>query len=118
MFDCIVKKQVDYKKTREVKPFPNTPEAFLYKLGSVAKDAVTGFSGIIVNRTQWLHNCNVYAIQPTELKADGSKRDLGYFDEPQIVLGEEYCGEVVVPQPQPEKRRPGGPASPVALANR
>lgn len=58
---------------------------FAFFLGDEAKDKITGFSGIIICRSQYLHNCNTYGLRPTELK-DGAPGDTVWFDEPQLDL--------------------------------
>lgn len=58
---------------------------FKFELGSLAKDIITGYKGIIIYRTQWINNCNVYGIKCQELK-DGKPIDSHQFDEPQIEL--------------------------------
>jgi hypothetical protein len=61
---------------------------FLHELGLTAKDKITGFSGIITVRCEFLTGCNRYCIQPVELK-DGKPLDTIYFDEAQIsIIGE------------------------------
>jgi len=82
---------------------------FKFALGSEVKDLITGFSGVIVARTQWLYNCNVYRVQPKDLK-EGAIREAGQFDEPQLEL-------VQAPVVQ-ERRTTGGPDRPVARTNR
>lgn len=56
------------------------------ELGMVARDTITGFTGVVVADTQWLHGCRRLTLQPQELKPDGSMRDTCSFDEPQLVL--------------------------------
>ncbi|MCP4304697.1 MAG: hypothetical protein GY788_07440 [bacterium] len=55
------------------------------ELGDEAKDRISGFSGIVVATTEWLHACRRITIQPKELK-DGLPMDNHTFDEPQIEL--------------------------------
>jgi hypothetical protein len=57
------------------------------KLGDVAKDSITGFQGVVVCLSQWLHGCRRITLQPKELK-DGKPIEPGCFDEPQLVLVE------------------------------
>ena len=83
---------------------------FKFELGSEARDTITGFSGIIVCRAQWIHNCNTYTLQPTELQKDGSIKDTCTFDEPALKLIEE---KIV-----PPKRDTGGPRDEVPRTNR
>lgn len=58
---------------------------FKHELGKKGQDKITGFSGIITARVQFLTGCNRYCIQPTELK-DGKPIDAIYFDEDQIEI--------------------------------
>lgn len=61
---------------------------FKHELGKMAKDKITGFTGILTVRCEFLTGCNRYCIQPTELK-DGKPIDTMYFDEGCIeVIGE------------------------------
>jgi hypothetical protein len=56
---------------------------FKHELGMKAKDKITGFTGILTARCEFLTGCNRYCIQPTELK-DGTPINGIYFDEAQI----------------------------------
>lgn len=60
-------------------------ENFNFDLGALVRDKITGFTGIIVTRSQWLYGCNVYGLQSKELK-DGLPLDRKFFDEPAIEL--------------------------------
>jgi len=83
---------------------------FKFNLGDTAKDKITGFEGIIYNRSQWLYNCNTYGLKPTKLDKDGETRKTESFDEPQLELVEK---EVFEP-----KRDTGGPCEEVKPTNR
>lgn len=82
---------------------------FKFELGDIVKDGITGHKGVIVCRSQWIHNCNTYGIQPQELK-DGKPVERQHFDEPQLVL---VKSKVIK-----EKRDTGGPSKPVSQTNR
>ena len=58
---------------------------FLFDLGSMVKDRITGFTGMVTHRSQWLNNCNTYGVKPIDLK-DGVPREAVGFDEPQLEL--------------------------------
>jgi hypothetical protein len=58
---------------------------FEHTLGKRAKDKITGFSGILTARCEYLTGCNRYCIQPTDLQ-DGKPIDGLYFDEAQIEI--------------------------------
>jgi hypothetical protein len=64
------------------------------KLGSRAKDRITGFSGIVVARTDWLYGCTRYAVQSEELDKDGAPVEAQWFDEQSLCR---------------QSTRPGGP---------
>jgi len=66
----------------------NEKVKFKFGLGSRVKDSITGFEGIVVGRTQWLHNCNTYSVKPTVLK-DGVPQKSEGFDEPQLSIVKE-----------------------------
>lgn len=52
-------------------------------LGKKVKDTVTGYTGIVVARTQWLNGCVRVTVQPPVGK-DGKVPDNATFDEPQL----------------------------------
>ncbi len=74
--------------------------AFKHELGSRAKDKITGFKGIIIARSEHLHNCNTYGVKPEELK-DGKPIECQWFDEPQL--------EIVEDKIHKPKQETGGP---------
>jgi hypothetical protein len=56
-----------------------------FNLGDTVKDVITGFTGVVTCRSEWLNNCNTYGVQPTKLK-DGIPQNRQGFDEPQLEL--------------------------------
>lgn len=73
----------------------------MIKTGSKARDTVSGFEGLVVARTEWLHGCARITIQPQKLTADGKPIEAHTFDELQ-------CETVEEPKIAP-KRNKGGP---------
>jgi len=53
------------------------------KLGDVVLDPITGMTGTVTARTEFLFGCVRCAVQPKELK-DGIPVDAVYVDEPQL----------------------------------
>ena len=49
-------------------------------LGSIVRDVVTGFTGVAVSRTEWLHGCVRVGVQPRELH-EGKPIESSVFDE-------------------------------------
>jgi len=82
---------------------------FKFNLGDEVKDLITGFSGIVYSRTQWIHNCNTYGIKSKTLK-DNKPMDNEFFDEPQL--------QIIAEKQIKEDRETGGPCSAVPQTNR
>lgn len=55
------------------------------RVGDEAKDAITGFKGVVVAKTEWLNGCARLTIQPQELNK-GKPIDAHTFDENQLIL--------------------------------
>jgi hypothetical protein len=53
---------------------------FKLELGTRVKDKVTGYTGIVIGRTEWLYGCRRYTVQSQEMK-DGKPVDGMGFDE-------------------------------------
>ena len=53
------------------------------KLGDLAKDGITGFTGIVVCRSEWLNGCVRLTLQPKALK-DGRPVEQETFDIEQL----------------------------------
>ena len=83
---------------------------FKFDLGVELKDTITGFKGVVTYRTQWIHNCNVYGLQPQGLNSKGKPFERCQFDEPQL---EQIAEEVIKP-----KRDTGGPNDNMQSNNR
>lgn len=79
------------------------------KLGDKVKDKISGFIGIVVACTDWMHGCTRIGVQPTKLKDDGTLIDAQWFDLPQL--------EKIKDEFEEEKRGPGGP-TPIPQRNK
>lgn len=79
------------------------------ELGSKVRDKVTGFEGIAIGETRWLHGCLRYTVQPQERDKEGKMKDTAAFDEPQLVVlaGPEKTKVQATPT---AARKTGGPA--------
>lgn len=55
------------------------------KLGDKAKDPITGFTGIVIARTEHLYGCVQCGVKSKELK-DGMPINAQWFDEPSLVV--------------------------------
>lgn len=80
------------------------------KLGDVAKDAITGFEGVVIADCNWLHGCRRLTIQPRELR-DGKPVESQSFDEPQciLVLKDALASTADTGGPRPEPARAQAP---------
>lgn len=54
-------------------------------MGKLAKDKITGFTGIITSKHIYLTGCNQYGLQPAVDK-DGKVPDKNYFDEGRVEI--------------------------------
>jgi hypothetical protein len=85
---------------------------FKYEIGLLAKDKLTGFTGIITYRAQYLTGCNNYGLQPQELGDKGEIKDNAQFDETRIeIIGDGISlKEKEVKEIKAESaKNPGGP---------
>jgi len=86
------------------------------RLGSRVRDTVTGFEGVAVARTEWVHGCARYGVEATELH-DGKPIEAQWFDEQRLSLvagassvrADDLAGAAPGgPRPDPAPRGPGG----------
>lgn len=87
-------------------------------LGDLAKDNVTGFTGVVIAATEWLNGCRRLVLQPRELDEKGGVKSSETFDETQLTVVESG----VVPgqnsvEATPAKRT-GGPRDDAAALRR
>lgn len=75
------------------------------ELGDRVEEAITGFVGIAVARTEWLFGCVRITVQPEKLK-DNKIGETQTFDEPQLKL---IKRSIVKHRPVPEEPRSYGP---------
>lgn len=75
-------------------------------LGDVARDTITGFTGVVVAETKWLHGCVRLTLQPKELH-EGKPIEGLTFDEPQLerVVVKAAKGTTGTGGPRPEPVR-------------
>jgi len=81
---------------------------FAIELGAIVKDKITGLKGVVVARSEFIHGCARYSVQPQDLH-EGRPVDVVGFDEAQL----EDTGKVAdVGQVKEKKKKdkdPGGP---------
>ena len=75
-------------------------------LGSIVRDTITGFAGVATGRTEWLHGCERYCIEPQELR-EGKPIEAQWFDVDRL--------EVLVDKDAPVKTT-GGPQRDPAIS--
>lgn len=82
----------------------------MIKLGDKVKDSITGFSGIVVARTEWLNGCARITVQPEKTDKDGKVPETHTFDEPQLTVSKEAkyqrgSTNTGGPRPEPEIKK-------------
>lgn len=62
-------------------------------LGDLAKDTITGYQGIVIGKTEWLHGCTRLILQAQTLH-EGKPIDAITVDEPQceVITSAAYTG--------------------------
>ena len=90
--------------------FKSKEPKFKLELGAEVECKITGFKGIIISRTQWLHNCSTYQVKPQKLDKDGETLQSEAFDEPQLKL--------IKPSVIKATHKTGGPERTVSRTNR
>ena len=77
-------------------------------LGDLARDTITGYQGIVIARTEWLHGCRRLCLQAPSLH-DGKPIDSATFDEPQLVLVKPGVAQSMAGADAAPASRTGGP---------
>lgn len=85
---------------------------FKLELGTKVKDKVTGYTGIVIGRTEWLYGCRRYTVQSQEMK-DGKPVESMAFDEDALELlttnNEHVRGHKPATTGGPETRKAAAP---------
>jgi len=68
-------------------------------LGTMVKDKITGFSGVVTGRAEYLNGCISVLVQPGGLKPDGEPIEAHWFDEQRLTLASK--AKAGGPQPRP-----------------
>jgi hypothetical protein len=58
---------------------------FIIEMGQKVRERITGVTGVVVCRSEYLTGCNRYALQPEKLNKDGRPQDWISFDEDQLI---------------------------------
>ncbi len=57
---------------------------FKFELHQIVKDKVSGFTGVILGRTEYATGCIQYGVAPQKLDKDGKVCDWLWFDESRL----------------------------------
>ena len=71
--------------------------------GKTGTDVVTGFTGVIISRVEYLTGCAQYGIQPS-INKDGVVPDVRYVDEGRVDITDDFIIDVASVQSD----QPGG----------
>ena len=58
------------------------------KVGATVKDIITGFTGVVMARAEYLTGCERYGILPKGLTAEGKIPDWEWIDENRLLTTE------------------------------
>jgi hypothetical protein len=59
---------------------------FKFSLHAIVKDKVTGFTGVILGRTDYATGCLQYGVLSQKLAKDGKPSEWVWFDETRLIL--------------------------------
>jgi hypothetical protein len=65
-------------------------------------DRITGFSGVVVGRAEYLNGCISCNVQPEGLQTSGEPIEAQWFDEQRLTVGS--AAKAGGPQPRPPAR--------------
>jgi hypothetical protein len=68
-------------------------------IGDKAKDIVTGFQGIVVGKTSWLHGCDRLTLEPDKLDDEGQPQRVQTFDDHRIEIVQRGVLKPCPPEP-------------------
>ena len=63
-------------------------------LGATITDRITGFTGVVTGRVEYLTGCNQLLVVP-KVKADGSSVDAQWFDEQRAIVDDSIAPVVL-----------------------
>lgn len=88
--------------------------SFKFELGEVLKDKITGFTGVVMVRSQYLTGCLHYGLQSRKIGEKGKTSDWEHFDENRLVsIGKKVMsppGDVASTVQGVRRKASGGPA--------
>ncbi len=58
----------------------------MINLRDIVKDQISGFSGMVTSRTEFINGCVRIGVQPTKLTKEGKPMEVEIFDEQQLDL--------------------------------
>ena len=94
-----------WNKTKPTRAYPSEPQ-----LGDLARDKITGFTGVVECVSYWLNSCRRVTLQPIEMKDglpvsnktfDGPQVEVieaGYYEKPKFRSGEKTGGPGFPPE--------------------
>jgi len=79
----------------------------MIELGQKGKDKITGFTGILTSRQQYITGCDQYTLTPG-MNEDKELMEQYSFDEDRIKI----IGRGILPKDVSNEKNPGGPHRP------
>ena len=82
------------------------------ELGDRVEDRITGLSGIVVVKSEYMNGCRRFGVQPEKLAKDGTIPKDEWFDEPSLIVVQKGVHTVIpMGRVEPTPRRyAGGPS--------
>jgi hypothetical protein len=77
------------------------------RLGQVVKDKITGLTGVVMGRTEYLTNCTHVGIMPKKLDNNGVEYDWIWIDERRCIATKQK--DIIIEDNIIEEKDIGGP---------
>ena len=80
---------------------------FKFEIGSIVKETVTGFEGVVMARCEYATGCLHYELQPRKIDKDGKPIEGRWYDETRLVLTKKKAVPIPVTDKSPGSKAPG-----------
>lgn len=80
---------------------------FKFQIGEILKDNITGFTGVVMARSEYYTGCSQYALLNRKLDDKGKTQDWEQIDEMRLTS----TGKKVKVDNKIRQKAPGGPCS-------
>ena len=82
----------------------------MIEMGTMVKDRITGFEGIVTARIEYITGCVQYAVTPNRTDKDGKRMDAEFIDELRLEIVTPIAPDLKHAMDRSRVEAPGGPS--------